>query len=463
MLNLIPCLFLALCLLGQVRAQTSSKTSDEDVLFVAGLYEQALTQGQSPQWLRHLCKEIGGRPAGSAQDTKAQAYMRYLLDSLQADSVWTQEVKVPYWERGELAEAYILLGEERLPLSIAALGFSGATPKEGLNAPVIEVKSLQELEKLGAAKVKGKIVFFNRPMDATRINTFHAYGGAVDQRSSGPRKAAELGAVACVVRSMTLRQDDVPHTGMTSFGQTKPIPAAALSWLAADQLGQRLREQPGLSLFLRLDCQHLGERSSYNVIGEWRGKKKEIILVGGHLDAWDLGEGAHDDGTGVVQALETIALLRQAGYKHQHSLRCVLFAAEEIGLYGANVYAKQAEKEKLKHLAAIESDAGGHLPIGFVMDAVEGKIKPAFHKVKAWREILIPYGLYYLEPGGSAADISPLKSQGTILFGFRPDSQRYFDYHHCIHDRFEAVNPRELVMGSASMAALIYLIDKYGL
>lgn len=458
--------FLSFCALYFIsfplRAQEQEPVSDENIFFIASLYELALTEGPSPTWLKSLCKDIGGRPAGSPQDAQAADYVEGLLRELGADSIWRQEVAVPYWERGKLAKAYIV-GENKEALSIEALGFSAGTSPAGVSGQIIEVQGLSELEALGAAKVKNKIIFFNRPMDATRINTFHAYGGAVDQRTYGPKKAAELGAKACLVRSMTLRQDDEPHTGVTSFGKQKPIPAAALSWQAADLLAARLKKDPNLQVHIELDCQNLPERKSYNIIGEWYGtENRDVLLVGGHLDAWDLGEGAHDDGSGVVQSLEVPYLLHKSGYKTKSSLRVVLFAAEEIGLYGARVYAKEAAKEQVKHLAAMESDAGGHLPIGFTMDAKEPRIKPAFAKVQAWRQALIPYGLYYLEPGGSAADVSQLKSLGTILFGFRPDSQRYFDYHHSRNDVFEAVNPRELRMGSASMAALIYLIDQYG-
>jgi hypothetical protein len=303
-------------------------------------------------------------------------------------------------------------------------------------------------------------------MDHTKINTFHAYGGAVDQRSSGPKKASEFGAVACVVRSMTLKRDDVPHSGVTIFGNQNKIPAAALGILSAERLSQALKEDPKLELELELDCRNLPNRISHNVIAEIRGSEKphEIMVVGGHIDAWDTGEGAHDDGAGCVQAMEVLHTFRRMKIRPRHTLRCVLFAAEENGIYGADVYAKWAiNNNKEKHIFALESDAGGHTPVGFTMEALPERQGSAFQRIKEWRPLLIPYGLYYLEPGGSAADVGRLRPTGAVLVGYRPDSQRYFDYHHSIHDRFENIHRRELELGAASMTVLVYLWDRYGL
>jgi carboxypeptidase Q len=389
-----------------------------------------------------------------------------MLDSIGVDTSWLQPMEVPYWKRGTIADAKLINSQTMgdVGLSIAALGNAAATPKLGLTAEVIEVKSIRELEALGTAKVKGKIVFFNRPMDVTRLNTFHAYGAAVDQRTAGPRKASALGAVATLVRSMTVKYDDIPHSGVTVFKKQKPIPAAGLGLKSADLLSALLKKEPKLKLYLNMDCKNMGRAKTYNVIADIKGSTypDKIILVGGHLDSWDIGEGAHDDGAGVVQAMEVMHLFKRLGIRPKYTIRCVLFANEETGLFGASHYAKWAKKNKLKHLAAIESDAGGHTPDGFMMDAMPSIAKARFDRVKTWRSVLGTFGLRNIQAGGSAADISRLKNQGVVLFGYRPDSQRYFDYHHAATDVFETVNRRELVLGAAGMAALVYLIDNYG-
>jgi hypothetical protein len=447
-------------------AAQNLRAQNEDVEQVGDIFENTLTQSSCYEWLRYLCKNIGGRPGGSPAYTAAVAYTAQMLDTMGADTVWLQPVKVPYWQRGKVANVRIInsqiVGSQSL--SAIALGFSGGTPKTGISGEVVEVRSLAELEKLGE-RAKGKIIFFNRPMDATKINTFHAYSGAVDQRGSGPKRAAELGAVATLVRSMTLRNDDVPHSGVTMFGDQKPIPALALGIQSADLLSELLGKEQNLRLNIQTDCSAAKEQTAHNVIAEIRGSTlpNEIIVVGGHLDAWDVGEGAHDDGAGCVQAMEVLHLFKRLGIRPRRTIRVVLFANEENGMYGAVEYARWAkENKKQRQFAAVESDAGGHTPRGFVMDALPDAQTKAHAQALKWREILAPYGLVDMQTGGSAADIGKLRDQGTILFGYRPDSQRYFDYHHSANDVFETINKRELELGAAGMSALIFLIDKYG-
>ncbi len=463
MINIFQKIVFAACILAAPFCQAQT---DEDVEKVAQIFEASLTKSNAYEWLRYLCKNIGHRLGGSPAYTAAANYTAQMLDSLGADTVWLQPVKVPYWNRGQVAKVRIVNSQTigNQDLSCIALGFSGATSRLGLTAEVVMVKSLDELEKLGN-KAKGKIIFFNRPMDASRSNTFYAYGGAVDQRSSGPRKAAELGAVACIVRSMTLKQDDIPHSGMTVFNEVKPIPALALGYQSADLLADLLVQEPNLRLNVQTDCSETKAQTAYNVIADIRGTERpnEIIVVGGHLDSWDIGEGAHDDGAGCVQAMDVLHLFKRLGIRPRHTIRCVLFANEENGMYGANYYAAYAKNNKKEtHYAALESDAGGHSPRGFSMDALPDAQKTAFAKVQKWREILVPYGIYDLQTGSSAADVGKLRDLGTILFGLKPDSQRYFDYHHAQTDIFENVNKRELELGSGAMTALVYLIDKYG-
>jgi carboxypeptidase Q len=369
---------------------------------------------------------------------------------------------VPHWERGRKETASVITGGRSFPLSICALGGSIATPPAGLSAEVVEVHSFEDLSRLGKDRIKGKIVFFNRPMDPAKILTFSAYGGAVNQRGSGAVEAAKYGAAGVIVRSMTLIIDDHPHTGAMRYVDSLPkIPAAAISTEGAEQLSRLLRKDNTLKLSFRMSCRLLEEKKSYNVIGEIRGAERpdEIIAVGGHLDSWDLGDGAHDDGAGCMQSIEALRLFKALNIKPKRTLRAVMFMNEEFGLRGGKKYAEQALQKREKHVAAIESDAGGFSPRGFGMDMSPEKLE----KVRSWGRLLEPYGIYELVQGGGGADIGPLEEQGVPVMGLRPDSQRYFDYHHAATDTFDKVNKRELELGSAAMAAMIYLISEYGL
>ncbi|BDS14476.1 M20/M25/M40 family metallo-hydrolase [Aureispira anguillae] len=455
-----------LCVLS-VFSYAQELDEDAEIKYIKKMYTNILTKSPSHDWLHYLCKQVGGRLGGSPEYAAAVAYTSHMLDTIGCDTVWTQPVEVPYWRRGDVEKAKIVNSEHlgTVELAVAALGFSGGTDALGVTGEVVEVKNFEALEALGKDKIKGKIVFFNRPMDITKLNTFHAYGGAVNQRSAGPRKAAELGAIGAIVRSMTVKEDNIPHSGVTSFNDQEPIPAVGIGLKDADLLSDLLKKEAKVKINLQLSCAHMGTRVAQTVVGEIRGTEKpdEIILVGGHLDSWDIGEGAHDDGAGCVQSMEVLHLFKRMGIQPKHTIRCVLFANEENGLFGATEYAKQAKAKGENHIAAIESDAGGHVPSGFRMDAASNIAKKSYEKVKKWRTIFASLGVWDIQAGGSAADISRLKDQGTVLFGYRPDSQRYFDFHHSQNDVFENVHKRELLLGSGAMGALVYLIDKYGI
>jgi carboxypeptidase Q len=463
--------------LGSAAAQTPASAPPDnqvaianpaDADFVRKIYDQSLRDSRCHAWLEHLSLSIGHRLSGSTGAEKAVQWTRATLDTLGLDSVWLQPCMVPHWVRGE-AEQVTVIGtaqRKRLDLQALALGGSVATPSTGTIAQVVEIKTWDELERLGqAGSLRGKIVFYNRPMDPTKIRTFEAYGGAVDQRVSGPSRAAKHGAVGVLVRSMGLRLDDYPHTGTTRYDSAYAlIPAAAISTNSAERLSQLLRKEGQVTVSMTLNCQTLPDVLSYNVIGEMRGAERpqEVLLVGGHLDSWDVGHGAHDDGAGCVQSMDVLRYLRRLGYRPRHTLRCVLFMNEENGLRGGRKYAEEAQRKGEHHVLAIESDAGGFTPRGFTFDGDAAVFGPFFEKITAFQHLLEPYGLT-LSKGGSGADIGPLKGMKGMLSGYSPDSQRYFDYHHTAADTFDAVNKRELELGAASMAALIYLVDKYGL
>lgn len=446
--------------------QNTDEVNDTDALYIKSIYDEALTSSKCYAWLHELTTQVGGRLSGSPQAAAAVEYTRQQLQNLGLDSVWLQPCMVPHWTRG--AKEVVKIVDSPLgggiDIPALALGNTIGTPATGITAAVVEVQSLDELKELGPQKLKGKIVFFNRPMDPRQLRTFNAYGGAVDQRVYGPAKAADQGALAVLVRSMTTRQDDVPHTGVSVFkeGDTN-IPAVGISTNAANQLSNLLKRGE-VKVYIKTNCQKYPDKPSFNVIGEIRGSQKpdEIILVGGHLDSWDVGRGAHDDGSGCVHSMEVMHLIKSMDYKPKRTIRCVLFMNEENGLAGGLEYAKVSNEKNEYHLAALESDAGGFSPRGFSCDGDKEKFKTFYKTVSDWLPLLEPYGLQ-LTTGGSGADISPLKSQKGLLIGLRPDSQRYFDYHHTHIDTIDAVNKRELELGAAAMMTMVYLIDKYGL
>jgi hypothetical protein len=437
----------------------------KDSLNIRKIYDMSLLNGKSYDWLDHLSNEIGGRLSGSYGAEQAVAYTKAELEKLNLDKVWLQPVMVPKWTRGEREFAYVQTGPGATRnVNITALGGSIATPAGGTKANVIEVQGLEQLKEYGRENIEGKIVFYNRPMRADLIQTFEAYGGCVDQRYSGAEEAAKYGAVGVIVRSMNLRLDDYPHTGSMSYGDTpvnKRIPAAAISTNDAEYLSGILKIQKDLKLYFKLNCEQHNDVQSFNVIGEITGSEypEQIMVVGGHLDSWDLGDGSHDDGAGVVQSMEVLRLFKEVNYTPKRTIRVVLFMNEENGLRGGNKYAEVARSKNEQHVFALESDAGGFTPRGFGITATDAQ----FNKILSWKNLFKPYLIHYFEKGGGGADISPLKGGNTVLAGLRPDSQRYFDHHHAAIDTFEHVNKRELELGAATMASFIYLVDKYGL
>lgn len=442
-----------------------SAQSDEAALKT--IYKQSLTNGKSYQWLDYLSNTIGGRLSGSTNAELAVQYTKSELEKLGLDKVWLQPVMVPKWVRGEKEMAYYTLSQGDFMIfqkvNICALGGSVATSEKGLKAKVIEVSSYKDLEALGEANIKGKIVFINRALQPDLINTFEAYGGCSVERYRGAAEASKYGAVGTIVRSLSSRQDDYPHTGSMSYGDLpveKRIPSAAISTNDAVKLSEALKANNDLEFFFEMSCQQFDDVESYNVIGEITGSEfpSEYIVVGGHLDSWDLGDGAHDDGAGVVQSMDVLRLLKESGIKPKRSIRVVLFMNEENGLRGGRKYAEVAKANGEKHVFALESDSGGFTPRGFSFDGSELMLQ----KIDAWRPLFKPYLIHYFEKGYSGADIGPLKDDGILLAGLRPDSQRYFDHHHAANDTFEHVNKRELELGAATMTALVYLVDKYG-
>lgn len=430
-----------------------------DAAMVRRLYDAALTASPVHDQLRELVTRFPGRLAGSKPLEGAVQWTRALLEQQGADRTELQPVMVPHWERGP-AESVRALGADgaSIPLTALALGGSVPTPAGGLRAPVVELRSLDALK---TTDVKGKVVFFNRPMRPQDANPGTAYGGAGDQRNRGPAEAAKYGAVGVLTRSLTHSLDDFPHTGNTTYLPEVPrIPAAALSTVAAERLSAALKADPSLQVELAIHSTWFADAPSHNVIGELRGTvaPEKVILVGGHLDSWDVAPGAHDDGAGVMQSIEVLRILRAVGYTPRHTIRAVLFSSEENSLRGALEYARVVGEKQEVHVLALESDNGGFQPHGFQLGNTAGT---AHTKAAAkWRALFEPYGIGLWESGSGGADVGPLMAKGYTVGEILPDSQRYFDFHHTTRDGIDAVNPRELQLGAAAMAALVYLYDQ---
>lgn len=432
--------------------------AQNDSIFIRQLYDEALENGQAYQNLKVLCKSIGARISGSKQAEDAIRWGKHLLKSYNFDTVYLQEIKVPKWNRGtpETAWAENEKGE-KLKLNILALGGSSST-NGLLTAEVLVVKNVDELKTIPADKIKGKVVFLNEAFDQKFIHTFSAYGYCYPLRGDAPNEASKLGAKAVIIRSLATPTDNYPHTGVTHFDDSvKVIPCAAISTQNADDLTQWLTNGK-VTLKMEIECSVSPDVPSYNVIAEIKGKDAKIITIGGHLDSWDTGEGAHDDGAGIMHCIEAFRILKKLDFKPQHTIRCVLFMNEENGNFGGKTYAENAILNNEEHIFALESDRGGFLPMGFDVVGSDEQLK----LVQQYDKLLYPYDLLKIKKGYGGVDISPLlKKYPTMMqMGLVINSQLYFNYHHSAADVFETVNKRELELGAAAMATMVYLMDK---
>lgn len=437
-----------------------SDSADYDAV-ARQIMEAGLRKPVSYELLHELCTTIGSRLSGSEGAARSVEWSRKKMESLGFDSVWLEPVRVPKWVRGNTERLQIVepSGARKQSLAITALG--GSVGAKGITAEVVEVRTFEELAALGNS-AKGKIVFFNVQWNAENYHPGFAYGSAVRYRGLGAIEGARVGAVAVIVRSMSSAYDDVPHTGaMRAYVDSLPkIPAAAISPVSGDKLSKALKEFPKLKLRLTLDCEDQGEVESANVIGEIRGsdKPEEVIVVSGHLDSWDKGQGAHDDGAGCMQSIEALRLIQTLGLRPKRTIRAVLYMNEENGLRGARAYAEK-ERAGEKHILAMESDAGGFAPRGFGIDA-DSVYAPLLQR---WAPVLRLIDADRVAPGWGGADIGELRKRGVPCLGLRPDPQRYFDYHHSDLDTIDKVNPRELELGAIAMAIFAYVFAQEGL
>lgn len=427
---------------------------------MAGIAAHILLNGKCYEDLRVLTKTIGHRLSGTPEFDKAIAWGEKTLREAGADRVLLQPVWVPKWVRGKENLELELEGKGKFQnVKALSLGNAVGTGGKTISAPVVMVKTKEEFDALPASQVKDKIVFFNYAFRQDFPTTFQGYGDAIWLRGYAPVAAGSKGAKAIIIRSLSTGLEDVPHTGSLWYRDSvQKIPAFAIGNTTAEQLAAALG-RGSVSAKMMSEAQMHDSVLTYNVIGELKGTEEGYIVVGGHLDSWDVGEGAQDDGAGCVQAIEVIRAFKEMGIRPKHTIRAVLFANEENGARGGRAYADSARAKNEKHILAMESDAGGYAPrgIGLVMDEARKE------KVRAWKPYFLPLGVYNFDVEDGGVDISFLGKDGVPLAGLIPDSQRYFDMHHSENDVFEIVDHRELKLGAATMAALVWLVDTYGL
>ena len=445
-------LLLAVFFIG-VQAQTDSA-------FIRKIYDEALEHGHAYENLRYLCKNIGARLSGSPEAEMAVQWSKKLMESYGFDKVFLQEIKVPHWERGTKESAWIV-DEKGNMQKVKVLALGGSEGTNGmLEAELIAFNSLEELKAADDEMVQGKVVYLTQAFDQKLLNTFSAYGACGNIRWNGPVEAAKKGAIGLVIRSLGSEVDDHPHTGSMQYEDgVARIPAAALSTRDCELLNVWLQKGK-VNIRLEMNCQWLEPVTSYNVVGQITGRQaNDIITFGGHLDSWDVGEGAHDDGAGVMHSLEALRLLKTLGYKPRYTLRCVFFMNEENGNFGGKGYADYAVKNGENHIAALESDRGGFLPLGFDVRGTANQVTFIRQISQSLQEDSM---LYEFKQGYSGVDIGPLmeKYPQMVQLGMIINSQEYFKYHHTEADVFETVDRRELALGSAALAAMVYLLDK---
>ncbi|RQO30582.1 peptidase M28 [Taibaiella sp. KBW10] len=448
----IPLLGLMIVLTGLM----SRLYAQADSVMAKNISNEIMLHGAAYDNLRVLCKTIGHRLSGSPQQDKAIAWGKALLEQSGADKVWLQPVMVPKWTRGK--ESLRIKNEGKwISIPMLSLGNSEGTNGKTLSAEIIYFDNMDALKAAPEAAVKGKIVFLNYAFRQDFLKTFDAYSDIAAYRFNGANVAAKKGAVGLIIRSLSTGLKDVPHTGSMRYeDEVQKIPALAIGNSTAAALGDWCKKGKPVAE-LRSECGMKEMVMAYNVIGELQGTQEGYLVVGGHLDSWDVGEGAQDDGAGCVQSIEVLRTLKKLNIKPKHTIRVVLFANEENGMKGGLAYADSAKAKNERHILALESDEGGYTPRGFSLKMTDADRAT----IKTWKNIFFPMGVYDFEEEGGGVDIGPLAKQGCRLAGLMPDSQRYFDMHHSQNDVFEDVNKRELHLGAVAMTTFIYMADQY--
>ncbi|HEV8581387.1 MAG TPA: M20/M25/M40 family metallo-hydrolase [Thermoanaerobaculia bacterium] len=433
-------------------AQPAATALPQDVrATAAALHKDALAGTRAFDIVRSLTVEVGPRPAGSAAHDAAVEWGLRTMKELGFSNVRAEKATVPHWVRG--AESGEILTPYRQPVHLAALGGSVGTPEEGIEAQVVEVPSLDAVDKLEPAQVQGKIVFYNVGMERQKDGS--GYGRAVPVRGAGASRAAKLGAVAVLIRSIGTDNNRTPHTGAMRYQDgVRQIPAAALSNPDADLLAAEIASGKPVTFRLKLGARVLPEVETASVVGEISGREKpeEIVLLGAHLDSWDLGTGAVDDGAGIAIMIEAARRIGQLPKKPRRTIRVILFANEEFGLSGARAYAEAHKDELARHVMAGESDFGS----GRVW-RIASRVDPAKLPVVADLAKLLGVEQGKNDSGGGA-DLGPLAPAHVPVIALGQDGTYYFDYHHTSNDTLDKIDSKDLDQNVASWAAVAYAI-----
>jgi len=440
----------ALALAPSLLGQDGQSLTEQYRETATKLIDAALIDQGGMDKLSYLCDRIGNRLSGSPGLEKAIAWAAAQMKEDGLVNVVTPRVKVPHWVRGN--ESAALVEPISKPLNMLGLGGSVATPKKGITAEVVVVSNFDELEKRGRAGIQGKIVLFNV--------VYQGYGRTVVYRHTGASRAARLGAVAVLVRSITPVSLQSPHTGALEYSETDPkIPAAAVT-IEDAMLIQRLTDAGNsVTVHLEMEAHTLPDADSANVIGEIPGSEKpdEVVVIGGHIDSWDVGAGAQDDGSGIITALEAAHLIHKLGLQPRRTLRVVFWTNEENGGAGGIAYREWVGDRIKNHVAAIEMDGGAEKPAGFGVGG-RGDAPAELSRVREIGKLLDRIDAGSIQPGGGGADIAPLMRDGVPGLAVRTAGTHYFDWHHSRADTADKVKLEDLRANIAAMAVMAFIL-----
>ncbi|MDN5423092.1 MAG: M28 family peptidase, partial [Chryseobacterium sp.] len=405
-----------------------------------------------------LTKGVGPRFSATPGYAKATEWAEKKLKEAGAENIWKQDVRVPIWIRGKESLQIKSGSSDWKNIRMLSFGNSEGTGGKDLTAEIILINDITELNALTSLQLKDKIVFVNTPLDPKVINTVDSYLVTAKSRLLSASVIGKRGAKGLIIRSLTTASDDTPHAKMIYYepDDKERIPADPIGVRSADELEKLLKKQK-VTAKLNMSAESKGETINQNIIGEIPGNKDaKVIVLGAQLDSWDFAEGAHDDGSGVVQCIEVLRAFKALGLANNHTIRVVLYANSENGGQGREMYASYVKKKDEKHIFALGTDSGGYSPRGFSLDMPPQRRRQIFE----WKNYFLPYGIYDFDQTYAIQDIAPLKKLDIPLAELVVDTQRYFDYHHSVEDTFDKVNKRELLLGATAMTQLIFMIDK---
>ncbi|PKF76092.1 M28 family peptidase [Chryseobacterium sp. PMSZPI] len=420
--------------------------------------DEIMTNGKAYENLGELTKGIGPRFSATPGYAKAVEWAEKKLKEIDINMIWRQEAKAPVWVRGKESLQIKVENGDWKSIKMLSFGNSEGTGGKDLIGEVVLINSTSELNAMSIGQLKDKIVFVNVPMDPKIINTSDSYLLTAKSKLISPSVISKTGAKALIIRSLTTANDDTPHAKMIYYepDDKVKIPALSIGTKSADELEKILKKQK-ITAKINMTAESKGSTTNPNIIAEIQGKKdSKVIVLGAQLDSWDIGEGAIDDGTGVVQCIEVLRTLKALGYENNHTIRVVLYANSENGGQGREMYAAYVKKKEEKHIFALGTDAGGYSPRGFSLDMSPQRRRLIY----PWKEYFLPYGVYDFDQTEAIQDISPLKKLDIPLAELVVDTQRYFDYHHSEQDTFDKVNKRELLLGAVAITQMIFMVDK---